>query len=900
MSEEETNPRGLVIERYFSRERPPRPRYFTASLRQAKIVAADGTVIFEQEVMAPVTWSDLAVRITAQKYFRGKNGTTDRESSVYDLVKRVVSTIRQWGLDDGYFKSRFDAVEETNASIFEAELEALLLGQYVAFNSPVWFNVGVEEHPQCSACFIQSVDDHMESILELAKSEGMLFKYGSGTGSNLSAIRGREEGLENGGTASGPVSFMKGYDAFAGVIKSGGKTRRAAKMVILDVDHPDVEEYIDSKYLEEEKARALVAAGYEGGIDGEAYASVFFQNANHSVRVPDSFMEAARQGLRWDLISRRTGETMKTVDAQDLLHRIAVVAHSCGDPGLQFDTAINAWHTCPVGGRINASNPCSEYMFLDDSACNLASLNLRKFQNGDGTLNVEAFKRAVRIIFIAQEILVDRASYPTESIRKNSVEYRPIGLGYANLGAFLMVAGLPYDSKSGRATASAITALMQAEASLTSALLAQLKGPFERYAENAGTYMRVMERHADAIRSPSLEAPNVAAVETWKEALHVGRGNGWRNAQLSVLAPTGTIAFMMDCDTTGVEPDIALRKTKTLVGGGSETYVNASVRAALLTLCYGVKEIDEIEGHIQKTGGVEGCWAIKDEDLPVFDCAFPPAPGGRSISWQGHVKMMAAVQPFLSGAISKTVNLPADATVDDVLEVYTRAWSLGLKSIAVYRDGSKEFQPLTASSADAEALVVARARPAREHPEGHSAGREKLGRTRASLTHRFDIGGHKGYFTIGLYPDRTVGEMFIRMAKEGSTISGLMDAVATSVSIALQYGVPLPVLIMKFARTRFEPSGFSGTELGYASSVLDYIFRWLEANAPHGVVEMESILNLLGEEQREQTPVADVADVQRALHFQDSGPPCGNCGAIMEPNGACHRCPNCGGTSGCS
>jgi ribonucleoside-diphosphate reductase alpha chain len=739
----------------------------------------------------------------------------------------VTNTITDWGIKDGYFAT------DNDAEAFRDELKDILLKQRAAFNSPVWFNVGIDAHPQCSACFINSVDDTMQSILTLAKTEGMLFKYGSGTGSNLSTIRSSKEKLAGGGEASGPVSFMKGFDAFAGVIKSGGKTRRAAKMVILNADHPDVEEFIDCKLNEEKKAWALIDAGYDGNFNGgEAYASVFFQNSNNSVRVTDEFMRAVETDADWELKAVTSDEILETVKARHLLNKMAEAAWVCGDPGIQYHDNINRWHTSANTAPINASNPCSEYMYLDDSACNLASLNLMKFVRDDGEFDVEAYRHAVRIVFTAQEIIVDNASYPTPKIGQNSRDFRPIGLGYANLGALLMNRGLAYDSEGGRTYAAAITALMQAEAALQSARIARDQGgPFAGYAVNRDPYLKVMGQHREAAYRIDRQLVPVdlldATLTAWDEVIALGQQAGFRNGQLSVLAPTGTIAFLMDCDTTGVEPDIALIKYKRLVGGGYLKIVNGTVPHALKRLGYSAKETEEIVAYVDEHETIEGAPHLKAEHLEVFDCAFKPANGSRSIHYNGHLKMMAAVQPFISGAISKTVNMPEHSTAADIAQVYVDGWKLGLKAIAVYRDNSKRSQPLNTKKEGGEGAAVTEAAAATvaAAPKPY---RRRLPDERASITHKFNVGGHEGYLTIGLYEDGTPGEIFLRMAKEGSTISGLMDSFATAVSLALQYGVPLKDLVNKFSHLRFEPAGFTmNREIPMAKSLVDYIFRYM-------------------------------------------------------------------------
>jgi ribonucleoside-diphosphate reductase alpha chain len=787
----------------------------------------------------------------------------------------------------------------------------------MSFNSPVWFNVGVEQRPQCSACFINSVGDSMDSILRLAHTEGMLFKYGSGTGSNLSRIRSSREALGGGGEASGPVSFMRGYDAFAGVIKSGGKTRRAAKMVILDVDHPDIAEFVSCKAEEEKKARSLIDAGYDGGfnVKGGAYDSVFFQNANHSVRVSDAFMRAVVEDQEWSLTARTTGKVLEKVRARALMRRIAEAAWQCGDPGLQFDGTVNAWHTCPATDRINASNPCSEFMFLDDSACNLASLNLMHFRSLDGGFDVESFKRAVDLTILAQEILVSNARYPTEAIGRNSVDYRPLGLGYANLGAFLMAAGLPYDSEAGRAWAASITSIMTGEAYAQSARVAAHAGPFAGFAGNREPFLAVMRKHGEQVERIDRRLVPASLVEaaraTWAEAVRLGTQHGYRNAQATVLAPTGTIGFMMDCDTTGIEPDIALVKYKKLVGGGVLKIVNNTVPLALKRLGYSEAAIASVLQFIDEVETIEGAPGLKDEHLPVFDCAFKPKSGSRSIDYMGHIRMMGAVQPFLSGAISKTVNMPNSATAEEIEKAYLEAWKLGLKAIAVYRDGCKRSQPLNTGK-DGEKAEAA--------PEGAiRPARRRLPDERRSITHKFSIGGHEGYMTVGMYEDGTPGELFVTMAKEGSVVSGLMDSFATSISMALQYGVPLKVLTDKFSHTRFEPSGFTGNpDIPIAKSITDYIFRWLALKflpREDGVAAVKELPpgtapaapRLAAADHTVETrgtvlpdPVVAIQAEEPAYLAQADAPPCPNCGSITVRNGACYKCVNCGTTTGCS
>jgi len=948
--------KGLTFSRRFSRDGVSPYDEVQWERRTASITDTKGNSIFEQkDVEVPVDWSMTATNIVASKYLHGQIGTPERETGVRQLVARVVETVRDWGLAGGYFAT----VEDARA--FHDELASLLLTQKVAFNSPVWFNVGCDrlepesaglnwhwdpatggvrysatgyKNPQCSACFINAVDDSLDSILTLAKTEGMLFKWGSGTGTNLSSIRGSQENLSGGGQASGPLSFMRGFDAFAGVIKSGGKTRRAAKMVILNADHPDIMEFIDCKAKEEAKAFALIRAGYDGsGPDSEAYSSIFFQNANNSVRVSDEFMRSYEKDGDYTTLTVKERTPVKTFKARDIMTKIAEATWLCGDPGMQFDTTINKWHTSKNTARINASNPCSEYMFLDNSACNLASFNLLKFVNAAGGFEIEAYRTAISIVITAMEILVDNSGYPTEAISRNSHDYRPLGLGYANLGALLMAFGLPYDSAAGRDLAASLTAIMCGQAYLQSAVIAAncpplasatpLTASVERqggacpgFYVNREPFLDVIRMHRAEVNNigksrqsgepfhvPQLDSLIEASRESWDMALMYGERYGYRNSQTTVLAPTGTIGFMMDCDTTGVEPDLALVKYKKLVGGGMIKIVNNTVPSALFKLGYDNEEVNAIVSYIDATGTIEGAPGIKPEHLAVFDCSFKPAKGTRSIHYMGHIKMMAATQPFLSGAISKTVNLPHEATVEDVAEAYAESWRQGIKAVAIYRDGSKGTQPLNvsmdakkepsaldavgsrvlgslaaaqpAAEADVKALdaksgekvevtakqlsvvaaafqkvlddaakasafmVLTSAKAAEVKPaEGvrevqdtngpPRAVRHRLQEERASITHKFSIAGHEGYITVGLYPNGQPGEIFIKMAKEGSTVSGLMDAFATSISLALQHGVQLKVLCEKFAHTRFEPSGWTGNEqIGYAKSLMDYIFRWL-------------------------------------------------------------------------
>jgi len=895
---------GLAIPRHFTEEGRHPFDAIEWELRSARISSEKGEVVFEQhDCEVPASWSQLATNVVVSKYFRGPTGTPERECSVKQLIHRVVSRICEWGSKGDYFHTQADA------RTFADELTYLLVNQMASFNSPVWFNLGVEGTPQqASACFINSVDDSMESIMELAKTEAMLFKGGSGAGSNLSKIRSSREELRGGGMASGPVSFMKGFDAFAGVIKSGGKTRRAAKMAILNIDHPDIEEFINSKSAEERKAWSLIEAGYDGSfnVPNGAYDAVFFQNANHSVRVTDAFMQSAELNGDWNTKAVTTGQVMGTLKARDLLYEMAEAAHICGDPGIQYDTTINRWNPVKSSGRINASNPCSEYMFLDDTACNLASLNLMAFLGDDGEFRVDDLRRAVALMILAQEILVDPADYPTPQIARNSHLFRSLGLGYANLGALLMTLGLPYDSDQGRNLAAAITSLMCAQAYLTSAQLAEAMRPFPRYRANRKPFLEVVGMHRAATSAiPADGVPGdllTASEEAWRQALELGKRCGYRNAQVTVLAPTGTIAFMMDCDTTGVEPDIALVKYKKLVGGGLLKIINGSVHMALERLGYEKEVVDGILRYVDEMETIEGAPGLKQEHLPIFDCAFRPESGTRSIQWMAHLRMMGAVQPFLSGAISKTVNLPEEASVEDIVQAYTEGWKLGLKALAVYRDGSKRTQPLTAGKHGAAGRGGLIAEPMRR----------KLEDERQALTHKFSIAGHEGYLTVGLYREGMPGEIFLRMAKEGSTISGLMDTIATMTSIALQYGVPLQALVDKFSHTRFEPSGFTNNrEIPIAKSVMDYVFRYLGNRYLDAELELpEEQAPVSGGGGAEDGPAtvgvvaggsgASADSTGRAYVNQADAPSCPDCGSIMIRSGSCYKCPNCGATSGCS
>jgi ribonucleoside-diphosphate reductase alpha chain len=905
---------GLVFERHFTDGKVSPFDKVEWEKRTAQIGNEKGQVIFRQEnIDVPRTWSQTATNIVASKYFHGKINTPNRETSVRQLISRVVDTIVGWGERGKYFAS------PESRDAFRDELTHLLVEQKMAFNSPVWFNVGVQAKPQCSACFINSVKDDMSAIMDLAKTEGMLFKWGSGTGTNFSALRGSRETLSGGGIASGPVSFMKGFDAFAGVIKSGGKTRRAAKMVILNMDHPDIVEFIESKTKEERKAHSLISLGYDSAIDGEAYSSVFFQNANHSVRVTDDFMQAVEDNSDWWTHNVNDGSPAERFAARELLGKAADSAWHCGDPGMQYDTTINRWHTCKSTARINASNPCSEYMFLDDTACNLASLNLMKFLGSSGQFDVTGFKHAVDVTITAQEILVDNASYPTPKIAENSHNFRPLGLGYANLGALLMSLALPYDSDGGRDMCGAVTALMTGEAYAQSARIAERLGPFAGYQENREPMLDVVRLHRDSLRP--IKAENVqpqllkAAQQAWDDALEIGTEHGYRNSQVSVLAPTGTIGFMMDCDTTGIEPDLALVKFKKLVGGGMIKIVNNTVPQALLHLGYSPEEMEKIVAHIDSTGSIEGAPALKPEHLPVFDCSLTSAVGGRCISWQGHLQMMSAAQPFLSGAISKTINMPEESTIDDIMKAYVDAWKLGLKAVAIYRNNSKRSQPLAAAGAKKDESVAAAApaatvAAAQQELFTHTQ-RRRLPAERRSITHKFSIAGHEGYITVGMYEDNTPGEVFIKISKEGSTLSGVMDGFALTLSLALQYGVPLKSLVEKLQNTNFEPAGYTGNQaIPYAKSILDYIARWLgghfisaeylqsnvgmiQAGWPSGTLESSSAAVTSASAAESNPP-------SKAARQADSSRICATCGMLMTPNGSCYKCENCGGTSGCS
>jgi len=918
------DPKRLRIERHFTRVGVHPYHEIEWELRDSAIPGESGNVFEQKGVEVPKFWSQTATNVVASKYFRGKLGSPERESSVKQMVDRVVDTIAHAGFEGGYFAS------EADRDAFADELKYLMVHQHASFNSPVWFNIGVEGVPQqASACFILSVEDDMHSILDWFRNEGVIFKGGSGSGVNVSKIRSQKENLSGGGFASGPVSFMRGADSVAGSIKSGGTTRRAAKMVILDTDHPDIHEFIWCKAKEEKKAWALGEAGYDMSLNGEAWHSIQFQNANNSVRATDEFMKSVESDGDWELTARVGGAVLETVKARALLHEISEATWQCGDPGMQFDTTINDWHTSPASGRITGSNPCSEYLSIDDSACNLASLNLLRFVHSDGEFDVVRFRAAVEVVFTAQEILVGFSDYPTAKIAENARSHRQLGLGYANLGALLMQRGLPYDSNEGRAYAAALTALMTGGAYAQSARIADAVGPYEAYPKNKDAHDRVIQMHrlhAYRIRDELLPASLLSAArQAWDDAVAFGRSAGYRNAQASVLAPTGTISFMMDCDTTGVEPDIALVKYKKLVGGGMLKLVNGSVPSALRRLGYSETESGAITTYIEQFGTIEGAPGIKDEDLAVFDCAFKPQNGVRTIHHMGHIKMMGSVQPFISGAISKTVNLPETATVDDVSEAYVEAWKHGLKAIAIYRDGSKKVQPVNTTNKESNAKTIETI--VERIVEVTRPQRRRLADTRASLTHKFSIEGHEGYLTVGLFEDNTPGELFVTMAKEGSTLSGMMDAFATSVSLLFQYGVPLSHLVEKFGHMRFEPAGWTGNpEIGFAKSIVDYVFRWLgnrflsePERAALGLIRTTEVadptsqLELLNRvvqlampdapaphgNGHATAPVAE-APTYRRLNSTPDAPPCSRCGWLTVRSGTCHKCENCGETTGCS
>jgi ribonucleoside-diphosphate reductase alpha chain len=933
-----SQPRKLKITRRLSTEGVSPFDKLEWERRQASIGDDKGNTIFSQkDVEVPKSWSMLATNVVASKYFYGAQGTDEREYSVRQLIHRVSRTLADWGLEDGYFAS------EEDAEAFYDEMTYLCVNQYGAFNSPVWFNVGLHHvygyssdsrssytwdekaeaivqakdsyaSPQASACFIQAVDDTMEDIMRLASAEAMLFKYGSGTGTDLSTLRSSREKLSGGGTPSGPLSFMRVFDQVAAVIKSGGKTRRAAKMQSLKVSHPDIREFVSCKTREERKAWALIEQGYDGSFGGEAYESVMFQNANLSVRVTDEFMEAAEKEGDWTTTAVVSGDPIETFPARELLRDVAEGTHVCGDPGLQYDSTINRWHTCKNSGPINASNPCSEYMFLDNSACNLASVNLMKFVDKKGKFDTKTFEHVVRLFITAQEIFVDRASYPTEDIAANSHLYRPLGLGYANLGALIMRMGYPYDSDEGRAYAGAITALMTGTAYQTSQELARAKGTFAGYAENKSPMLEVMKMHRDAVEEIDAElAPAdmlAAAAKTWNAVVDRAGRNGFRNAQVTVLAPTGTIGFMMDCDTTGVEPDIALIKYKQLAGGGMMKIVNNSLTLALDRLGYTGEQIENIVKYVDEHETIEGAPGLLPEHLEVFDCAFRPKNGTRFISYKAHLKMMASVQPCLSGAISKTVNVPTETSVNEIMQTYIEGWKMGLKAVAIYRDGSKRIQPLSTSKSSGTAATADdsddRIKAAMRKPF-----RRRMPATRQSITHKFEVAGHEGYLTVGMHEDGSPGELFITMAKEGSTVGGTMDAFGTAISLCLQYGVPVQELCQKFAHSRFEPSGFTkNPDIPIAKSIVDYIFRWLSVTFPNGHAavgsrpvnepELAATAPVVTPEPEAKVNLkADRVDKQFEGIMEDA-PACDNCGSITVRNGACYRCYNCGNSMGCS
>ena len=909
---------GLTFSRYFTAEGVHPFDQVEWEVRDAVIPNyKEGGNAFEQrDVEFPITWSQNATNIVAQKYFRGTLGTPQRETSVRQLVGRVVDTITGWGIKNRYFATVDDA------RIFAEELTHLLVNQKAAFNSPVWFNVGVPDTPQqCSACFILAVDDHMSSILNWYVEEGTIFKGGSGSGINLSRIRSSREPLAGGGTASGPVSFMRGADASAGTIKSGGKTRRAAKMVILNVDHPDVREFIWCKATEEHKARALRDAGFDMDLDGKDSYSIQYQNANNSVRVNDEFMQSYEHDADWRLKSVKTGDTIETLRARDLMRDIAQAAWECADPGMQYDTTINEWHTCPASGRINGSNPCSEYMHLDNSACNLASLNLMRFLDADGNFDVASYRHAVEIMFTAQEILVGESDYPTAKIGENARAYRQLGLGYANLGALLMARGLPYDSDQGRAWAGALTAIMTGWAYRTSARIAEVTGPFDGYAPNADAMIRVMRKHraaADEI-DPELVPEGLlsAAKQAWDEAIGLGEIHGYRNAQASVLAPTGTIGLMMDCDTTGIEPELALVKTKKLVGGGTMQFVNQTVPRALDKLGYTPEQIEDVVAYIAEHNSVVEAPHLRAEHYPVFDTAM----GSEPIHYMGHVRMMAAAQPFISGAISKTVNMPEEATVEEVEQLFLESWRLGLKAVAIYRDNCKVAQPL---SADKKKTAEVPEPAQLAHPV-----RKRLPQSRPSVTTSFQVGDAEGYITAGSYPDDGLGEIFLKTSKQGSTLAGVMDAFAIAVSLGLQYGVPLEAYVSKFINTKFEPSGMTNDpDIRFATSLVDYVFRRLaidnlaletreglgiksiderKVEAEEKIGQMQAgTAEVAAPEVEASEPVAaapvpqriDMGEKQSAKILD--APLCYQCGSKMQPAGSCYVCGTCGSTSGCS
>jgi ribonucleoside-diphosphate reductase alpha chain len=899
---------GAAVKHYFTIPGRDPFEELEWELRDAFIAGKDKPTFEQKGVEFPKFWSQTATNIVAQKYFRGRMSSPERESSVKQMIGRVVDTIAGWGRDGGYFAS------EEEAETFEAELKFILVNQLAAFNSPVWFNVGFEEKPQCSACFILSIDDSMESILDWIRREGVIFRGGSGSGVNLSKLRSSKEQLSKGGYASGPVSFMRGADASAGTIKSGGKTRRAAKMVVLDVDHPDIEEFVWCKAREEQKARVLEQAGYDMSLDSPDWASIQYQNANNSIRATDAFMEAVENGGEWNLTARTDGSVVETVDAKKLMRDIAEAAWQSADPGVQYDTTINKWHTLPNTSRINASNPCSEYMSIDDSACNLASLNLMKFRREDGELDVEAIEHAVDVVFLAQEIAVGYSSYPTPEIERNAKAYRQLGLGYANLGALLMSRGLPYDSDEGRAYAAAITALMTGRAYRKSAEIAARMGAFAGHQPNAAPMLNVMMMHRAAVgnieNADAVPADLLAACrKAWDDVIDLGEIHGYRNAQATVLAPTGTISFMMDCDTTGVEPDFSLVKSKKLVGGGEITIVNKTVPMALDKLGYAPDEISEIEAFIDERNTIVGAPYVKSEHYPVFDCAI----GERAIHYTGHVKMMGAVQPFISGAISKTVNLPETATVDEVAQLYVESWKLGVKAIAIYRDNCKVAQPLSGKADASQTLPVGA--PTVSAPPVPLTQRRRLPEERTEVGRKFRVGDHEGYIHVGLYDDGTPGDIFVDIAKEGTALAGLMNCFMIAVSIGLQYGVPLEVWVSKFAHMRFEPSGMTNdADIRIAKSIPDYVFRWMgkkfldvEQQEEVGILSPEVRARLAAsyagsEEKPAEAGASEAAPPGQTALFNnwEDAVECAKCGGRMVRTGSCYTCRDCGTNTGCS